>query len=378
MATTKTNVKLKNAPSVTIVAKKRPAAASLSGGMLVKKQQSIKFKSVGQTVYEERKEKKKKKSRFFLVVALSLAIVFIIFGFIAPILFKGTVVETFVNEYMLSFTRIFAFFENNINTIVNTLSVLCVYFIIITLILAVIRLAGHKGSQRRKTVVALTSSFAKYIGAIILLMSILSVWGVDTAALLTGLGALTLIVGLGAQSLIADVIAGLFIVFENNFSVDDFIIVDVDNFRGTVTEIGIRSTAIKSDGGDLKIINNSLLRSFINQSRHSSFASCEFTIECTENLDNVENIIKTHLKYLAARLPAAIDTPKYLGVSMFNASGLSLKIVARCDETNRLALNRDLNREVKALLDKNKISMSFPHLVIDQGAKISVKKTTKK
>ena len=44
---------------------------------------------------------------------------------------------------------------------------------------------------------------------------ILKACGVDTAALVASVGVLTLIVGLGAQTLIADIIAGVFIIFEN-------------------------------------------------------------------------------------------------------------------------------------------------------------------
>ena len=69
---------------------------------------------------------------------------------------------------------------------------------------------------------------------------ILKSFGVDTTTLLASAGVIVLIVGLGAQSLIEDVIAGLSIVFENEYEVEDIVI--IDNFRGEIIEIGLRTT----------------------------------------------------------------------------------------------------------------------------------------
>ena len=78
-----------------------------------------------------------------------------------------------------------------------------------------------------------------------LVIAVLAIWGVDTTALITGAGVLTLVVGLGMQSLIADVVAGLFIVFENEFNVGD--IITVDGFRGEVIAIGTPEQIVKNE-----------------------------------------------------------------------------------------------------------------------------------
>lgn len=105
-------------------------------------------------------------------------------------------------------------------------------------------------------------------------------------AILAGIGILGLIVGLGAQPLIADVIAGLFIVFEKVFDVGDIIV--VDGFRGTVKEIGIRTTQIVDVGGNVKIINNSDLKTIINMTNQLSLAICDLNIEYGESLKELK------------------------------------------------------------------------------------------
>ena len=118
---------------------------------------------------------------------------------------------------------------------------------------------------------------------------ILKTLGVDTTAILAGIGILGLIVGLGAQPLIADIIAGLFIVFENVFEVGDIIV--VDGFRGTVDDIGIRTTKIEDVGGNIKVINNADIKTLVNMTQALSVANCEMSIEYGESLERVEAIL---------------------------------------------------------------------------------------
>ena len=65
--------------------------------------------------------------------------------------------------------------------------------------------------------------------------------------LLAGAGILGLAVGFGAQSLVKDIISGFFVIFEDQFSVGDYI--KINTFEGEVLEIGLRTTKLKSKTG---------------------------------------------------------------------------------------------------------------------------------
>ncbi|MEG0167466.1 MAG: mechanosensitive ion channel, partial [Ruthenibacterium sp.] len=69
-----------------------------------------------------------------------------------------------------------------------------------------------------------------------------SLLGVNVTGIFASLGLLGLVVGFGAQSLIGDIITGIFIIFEGQYNIGDIII--LDGFRGTVKEIGIRTTRL--------------------------------------------------------------------------------------------------------------------------------------
>ena len=51
--------------------------------------------------------------------------------------------------------------------------------------------------------------------------------------------------------------------------------------RGTVRDIGVRTTTIEDAGKNLKVVNNSDIRNFQNRSRNTSIAACEVSVSLT-------------------------------------------------------------------------------------------------
>ena len=218
--------------------------------------------------------------------------------------------------------------------------------------------------HRGKAVVEITCSLIKYAAVIVLLFFILKTAGLDTTAILAGIGILGLIVGLGAQPLIADIIAGLFIVFEKVFDVGDIIV--VDGFRGTVKEIGIRTTQIIDAGGNIKIINNADVKTVINMTNQLSLAICDVGIEYGESLEKVEAILKDNLPAIKEAIPDIKDGPFYKGVAELGDSAVILRFVANCEEGAKYQVERDLNRQFKLLFDKYNINIPFTQVVVNQ------------
>lgn len=241
------------------------------------------------------------------------------------------------------------------------------YIIFLLSLSYVIRLILKQFSRfldKGKAFVDLICSFIKYIAVIALIFAVLSVWGVNTAALLAGIGILSLIVGLGAQPLIEDIIAGLFIVFEHVFDVGDIIV--VDGFRGTVKEIGIRTTQIEDAGGDIKVVNNSDIRTLVNMTSQLSLAISEVDIEYGESLERVELVIRDNLESIKKNVPDIVEGPFYLGVAKLGASGVTLRFTAKCPEMQKFQVERDLNRQIKLMFDKNDINIPFTQIVVHE------------
>ena len=245
--------------------------------------------------------------------------------------------------------------------VVKSIQGVTILLVIVTLISLVIRKACGK-TQRGMTVSGLCRSLIAWVTAVIIVIIVLSNFGVDTGALITGAGVLTLIVGLGMQSLIADIVAGLFIVFENEFNVGDW--VTVGDFRGEVVGIGVRTTKLKA-AGNVKIINNSDLRGVINHDADLSIAKTLIDVEYGAKLPDIEKVIRKNVGKL--KVEHAADEVSYDGVAALGASGVTLQFTCHCKEADIFNANRELNAAVKVMFDENGIDIPFPQIVVHKG-----------
>ena len=214
-------------------------------------------------------------------------------------------------------------------------------------------------TPRGRTVSQLTMNLIRWVTAILIVIGVLAIFGVNTTALITGAGVVTLVVGLGMQSLIADVVAGLFIVFENEFNIGDYI--TVDGFRGEVVSIGIRTTKLRAMG-NIKIFNNNAIQGVLNHTLEPSIAKTLIDVEYGDRLPKIEEIIKNNVGKL--QIPGALSEVKYDGVASLGASGVTLQFECDCYEADIFAVGRALNGAIKNMFDENGIGIPFPQIVV--------------
>jgi len=159
-----------------------------------------------------------------------------------------------------------------INSALYILFVLIVYLILRRILKVTFNKAGGKKAtpaqkQRIRTISQMLSSILRYLFLIIVLLVILSILGVNVTSLLAGLGILTAVVGLAFQDMIKDFIAGVAIIAENQFCVGDTVILQADGFKGEVTNIGLKTTEVTNEKGEVKILANHNIDGLINCSR---------------------------------------------------------------------------------------------------------------
>ena len=247
-------------------------------------------------------------------------------------------------------------------TLLLAIALVWLIYQIVKLILGVLAKRGG----RTQTVVNLISGLLKYIAVIAGVVWGLSILGVNATAVLAGVGIVGLILGFGAQSLIEDIITGAFIIFENQYSVGDIII--LDDFRGTVRNIGVRTTVIEDAGGNLKVVNNSDIRNFQNRSRNNSVALVLVAVAYSTDLRKLEKLLQEKLPTLKEEHPDLyLTVPRYLGVDELADSGVNLKFAVDVTEANVFAGQRMLARDLKNLFDDNGVEIPFPQVVVHKG-----------
>ena len=229
-------------------------------------------------------------------------------------------------------------------------------------------------SRKAKTISSLIRSLVKYIVIIALICVVLVVWGVDVIGIIAGVGVLTLIVGLGCQALIQDVISGLFIVFDDYFAVGDTVI--IDGFRGTIIDIGLKTTKVQDFGGNIKSITNSSILTVVNMSRLRSVASVTLSVSYNEDVERVEALILKEIEEIKEKVPNIVEGPWYKGIDNISASSVDFLVLCFVMEDNRFQVTRDLKREFYLCFKKNDVQIPYAQVTVNPEDDKNRKKAT--
>ncbi len=232
---------------------------------------------------------------------------------------------------------------------------------LILLILSLIKTENGK----TQSILSIVTSAVKYITALVIICWALSILGANVGTIVAGVGIVALIVGFAANSVIADLVTGIFMIFENQYNVGDYI--EVGGFRGRVTSIGIRTTCLEDAGGNVKIINNSDMSNILNRSDHTSKAVATIGIPYETDLEKLEEKIPDMMKGIFERhQDIMLAEPIYLGVDALADSSVDLKFVVEVDDKNIFSAGRQLNRELFLCFRNAGVEVPFPQVDVHQ------------
>ncbi len=274
---------------------------------------------------------------------------------------------TYVNTM---FTDLTTYLNQNIGSAVSSILVIFIASFFLRIVKMSLMRVGKKESpmmKRKQTIAKVTNSIVKYLVFIISILIILSIWGINVAPALAGLGIAGLVIGLGAQSMINDLISGFFIVFEHHFDVGDKI--EVQGFKGEVTDIGLKSTRIRDWTGNTKIVNNGQISTLINYSRHYSIAIVDFGIAYQEDIQKTIDMLTIELPKIKPNFPMIIEDPQVLGVTSLSDSSVNLRVITKTLPEQHYTVEREIRKLIKQLLDANDIEIPFPQVTLNQPKK---------
>lgn len=219
--------------------------------------------------------------------------------------------------------------------------------------------------RKVKTIAVLLKSIIRYgVYALVVLM-ILREIGINTSALLAGAGVLGLAVGFGAQSLVKDVITGFFILFEDQYSVGDYIV--TPDAAGTVEEIGLRITKIRDANGGLHILPNSEIRTLTNFNRGYANAVVDVEVAYHEDTEKTLAILQEIAQQVAQDWADTVTKdPEVMGVTQLGQSGISFRILMQTLPMQHWKVERELRKKIKNKFEEEGIEIPYPHQVILQ------------
>ncbi|WP_143522718.1 mechanosensitive ion channel family protein, partial [Pseudomonas sp. 2822-15] len=110
-------------------------------------------------------------------------------------------------------------------------------------------------------------------------------------------------------------------------------------------------------------IPNRDIGSVSNHSRSNMRALVDISIAYDENIDDAISILQTACNEVASRLETIKEGPDVIGVQSFGDSDVIIRVIAKTDNMEQWAVERELRKAMKEALDKNNIEIPFPHQV---------------
>ena len=262
--------------------------------------------------------------------------------------------------------------------ITSSLIILAVTYIAIAVFDIIIDGWAKKVAERTKSamdndIVPIFHRFSRIFISIVGLLFILPVWGIQIGPLLTSLGIAGVAVAFALQSTLGNIFGGVSLILDKSIKVGDKIRLDSDTM-GTVMDVGLRSTKIKTWDNELITIPNGKLADSrvlnFTQPDPSVRAVIDFGVEYGSDISKVK---KTVLDALS-RIPEVLKEPAP-NVLMVEMGDFALKFktlfwVAHFDEkfeTKALA-----TEEIYKALTKAGITIPFPTRTVymaDKGKK---------
>jgi small conductance mechanosensitive channel len=234
-----------------------------------------------------------------------------------------------------------------------------------------IHTAGLTQEEQLQRVHTLTAAIqAAAIAAILVvgLLTALAALGTPIGPLLASAGVVGLALGLGAQSLIKDIIAGFFVLLEDQYRVGEVVRIN-DQFSGQVEELNLRRTVLRGLDGSATIIANGEIRVVTNLTREWSRVVLDVSVSYRENVRQVLEVMRrvgVELWEDPSWRPLLLEEPQVLGVENFTESGVVVRMLAKTRPLKQWDVGRELRARLKEAFDREGIAIALPHRVVLQ------------
>jgi small-conductance mechanosensitive channel len=225
--------------------------------------------------------------------------------------------------------------------------------------------------KRTNTLVSIFRGVARVFIVVIGIMMILSEVGVDIVPVLAGFGIAGIAIGFGAQYLIRDLIAGTFIILENQYRVGD--VARVADIAGVVEEVTLRKTVLRDLDGIVHHVPNGEIRTASNFTRHFARVNLDVSVAYDTDLDHAIRVINQVGKALGEdeKWRKAIKSPpQVLRVDNLGDSGIYIKILGDVKPMQQWAVMGELRLRIKKAFDAEGIEIPWPHTKVYFGSSL--------
>jgi small-conductance mechanosensitive channel len=225
--------------------------------------------------------------------------------------------------------------------------------------------------QRARTLGTVLNAFSKWTIWIIVIIMVLTEFGVAVTPLIASVGILGAALGFGAQSLVKDILNGLFMVFEDQLGIGD--IVNLGQVTGVVERVGIRVTEVRDASGTLWFIRNGEVLQVGNFSKDWARIILDVPVPYTLDVDEAQEALLAAAKEFATESEwrrKVLEDPEMWGIESISHEALMVRLTIKVRAGEQFTLRRALHRYVKSALDNRGIDIpALNRMVVEDGGK---------
>ena len=212
--------------------------------------------------------------------------------------------------------------------------------------------------KRLQTLTNIISAMVTIIIWTIAFLMTLNALGVNTAPLIASLGIASVAIGFGAQSLVKDFMTGMFIIAENQYRVGDY--VEIQNVKGTVKAVTLRTTIVTDDDGSVFHIPNGSIIVTGNHTMSNNKVSIELTATTDTDIEKLKTLIDKTGKAQASNTEMKdliVEPLHFVRIKDISSGAIVIRILGRVKPGNQAKIRSDYYTALQKELVKNKIAL---------------------
>ena len=214
-------------------------------------------------------------------------------------------------------------------------------------------------AKKYGTVITLMQSVMRYLIDFIMLVMLLDVLGLGgtIGAILATAGIGGVALGLGAQSFLKDFLGGLFMLFDDEYAVGDYIKIPALGLEGTVSAITLRNTSLRLSHGEIAMVPHGSIEVVINYTRDHYTLFLDYDIAGEADDEIASQLILTVIQEWLEENEIANGDANYLGISRIHPFCITLKFMLKLPPLKQWQAERDINKGVRRKLRENGIEL---------------------
>jgi small-conductance mechanosensitive channel len=236
-----------------------------------------------------------------------------------------------------------------------------------------LRADGMVGNSQRaaqlRTMAAILRATTYGVTGFYLTTQILAGIGVSLGPFIASAGVIGLGISFGAQSIFKDMLTGIFILIEDQYTVGDTI--KIAGLTGTVEDLSLRVTKLRDSDGTVYIVPNSQITTVSNLSRDFSTGTLNVSVDAREDPDRVMTVLQavaTDVRKDEAFKDVVLDEPNILGVDKISGFEVIYPISVRVMVNQRDGVMRELRRRILLAFAKEGLAFGASTSILLQQA----------